>query len=33
MIVPGERDMVELVEGKEMEQAVLKSHLIIIVTE
>ena len=34
MIVPGERDMVVLVEGKqEMEQAKAESHLIIIVTE
>ena len=32
MIVPGERDMVVLVEGKEMEQAKAESHLIIIVT-
>ena len=29
MIVSGERDMVELVEGKEMEQAKAESHLII----
>ena len=32
IVLLGEEDVVELVEGKEMEQAKAESHLIIIVT-